>query len=61
MLEKIKIDVVRLILVLIIKKYLVYFAKIQLFFIFETKSILSTFVYIIYTISQTLKTKFYVV
>ena len=39
----------------------VYFAKTELFFIFGTKSSLSTSVFIFSTISQILKTKFHVV
>ena len=61
MLEKIKTDVDGLLSVLIMKtKISVYFAKIKLFFIFETRNGLSTSVFIFSTISQILKTKFHV-
>ena len=58
--EKIKVDVDRLLLVLIIKTtFPIYFAKIELFFNFETQSSLSTFVLIFFNISEILETKFY--
>ena len=61
-LEKIKTDVDKPLLVLITKNNVpVHFAKIALYFIFGTKSSLSTSVFIFSTISQILKTKFYVV
>ena len=59
--EKIETDVDGLLLVLIMKKNSIYFAKNDLFFIFETKSSLSTSVFIFSTVSQILKTKFHVV
>ena len=47
MVEKIKAELDKLILVFIIKKYvLIDFSKIELFFNFETKNCLSTCVYI---------------
>ena len=61
MAEKIKMDVDRLLLILIMKtKFPIYFAKIELFSNFETKSSLSTSVFIFSAISQILKTTFYV-
>ena len=57
-LEKIKTDVKRLILVLIMKKNVfIYFAKIELFLNFATKNSLSSSVFILSTISQILKRK----
>ena len=55
-------DVDDLLLVLIMKKKIsVDFARIELFFIFQTKSCLSTSVFISSKISQISKTKFYVI
>ena len=60
MVKKIKTDVDRLLLILIIKiKFTIYFAEIELFFNFETKSSLSTFVSIFSNISKICETKFY--
>ena len=54
-------DVDRLLLVLMIKKiFPIYFAKIEPFFVFQTKNNLSTSLYIFSTILQILKIKFYV-
>ena len=61
MAEKIKKGVDRLLLVLIMKtNLLIYFVKLNFFFSFETKSSLSTFVFILSTNSQIMETKFYV-
>ena len=61
MVENIETDVNNLLLVLTMNKNLpIYFAKIELFFNFETKSSLSASVFIINAISQILKIKFYV-
>ena len=61
MVEKIKTDIDRLFLVFTMNKhFLIYFAKVELFFNFETKSSLSTPVFISSTIFQILKRKFYV-
>ena len=58
--ENIKTDVDRLLLFLTIKQnFPIYFAKIELFFNFETKSSLPTSVFIFSTISQIFKRKFY--
>ena len=60
MVEKIKTDVDRLLLVSTMKKQCpIYFAETELFFNFETKNSLSTSVFI-FTISQISKIKFYV-
>ena len=51
----------RLLLAVVMKqKFPIYFAKIERFFIFETKSSLSTSVFIFSTIPKIFKTKFYV-
>ena len=56
MIEMVKTDVDGLLLVLIIKKLFRYILlKLNLFFIFETKSSLSTSVFIFFAISQILK------
>ena len=61
MMEKIKTEVDRLLLVLTIKRiFPIYFAKIDLFFNFESKSSLSTSVFILSTIFQILKGTFHV-
>ena len=61
MVEMIKTDVDGLLLVLIMKQIFRYiFLKFNLFFIFEAKSSLSISVLIFSTISQILKSKFYV-
>ena len=61
MAEKIKTDIDRLLLVLLMKtNFPIYFAKIELLFNFETKSSLSTFVFIFSAISEILETTFYV-
>ena len=53
-----KTDVDRLILVSITEtKFSIYFTKIELFFIFETKSSLSTSFFILFTISRIFKSK----
>ena len=58
--EKIKTDVNKLLLVLIMKtNFPIYFSKIELFFNFETKSRISTSVSIFSNISEILETKFY--
>ena len=60
MVEKIKTDVDRLLLVSTIKTYFpIYFAKTELFN-FETRSTLSTSLFILSTISQILNRTFYV-
>ena len=59
MVEKIKADVDILLFVLTVKKsFLIYFAKIELSFNFETKSSLFTSVFIFSTISQIVKKNF---
>ena len=59
--EKIKTDVDKLLLVLTMKIFFsIYFAKIELFLNFETKRSLSTSVFIFSTISQILKRNCYV-
>ena len=56
MVEKIKMDVVGLLLILIMKKHFsVDFAKFVLLFIFKTKSLLSPLLF-----SKNLKTQFYI-
>ena len=61
MVEKIKTNVGRLLLVLIMKtNFPIYFAKIELFFNFETKCTLSTSVFIFPNTSKILETTFYV-
>ena len=60
MIEKIKADVDRLLLVLKMKKKLpIYFTKTELFLNFEIKCNLSTSVFSFSTISQILSRKFY--
>ena len=60
MVKKIEMDVDILFGSKLKKKISTYIAKIELFFNFETKSCLSTSVFIFTTISQILKRKFYV-
>ena len=61
MAEKIRIEVDRILWVLIVKtNFPIYFAKIELFFNFETKSSLSKSVFIISNIPEILEPKFYV-
>ena len=61
MVEKIKTDVDKLLLVLTMNKiFPIYIAEIELFLNFETKTSLSTSVFIFTTISQFSETKFYV-
>ena len=56
-----KTDVERLLFVLTVKKkFSIYFAKIELLFHFETKSSLSTSVFIFSTISKIFKSQYYV-
>ena len=62
MLEKMKMDVDGVHLVLIMKtNFSVYFSKIELYIIYKTKNCLSTSVFTFSTISKILKTKFHVV
>ena len=61
MVEKIKTDVDKLFFFFTVKKnFPIYFAKIELLFNFETKSSLSTSVFIFSAISQILNRKFHV-
>ena len=60
MVEKIKSDVDRLLVVSKLKKSSILAKHIGIFFIVATKSSLSTSLFIFSTISQILKTKFYV-
>ena len=61
MAEKIKTDVDRLLLVLIMKTNSpIYFANIELSFNFETKRSVSTSAFIFSTVSQIFKREFYV-
>ena len=58
MVEKIETDVDKLLLVLTMNRiFPIYIAKIELFFNFETKSSLSTSIFIFTIISQILKKK----
>ena len=58
MVKKIKTDVDKLMILTMKHEFSIYFAKIELFFSFETKSSLSTSVFISSTISQISKKKF---
>ena len=61
MVEKIKMDVNRLLFVLKVKKkFPIYFAKIELFTKFKIKTSLSASIFIFSTIITILKRKFYV-
>ena len=59
MVEKMKTEVDRLLFVLIIKKKFPKYSEKLNFFNFQTKSSLSTFVFIFSNISKILETKFY--